>query len=381
MLASQRIASGETAISMNTFVESQFFPEAYRGTNYPPLPFVTRPDYPWAEQRFSAGDITAVAAYYKNIPPSRQDELNQLVSETYRKKLITVPFLEASLLLLGSGVLPEFQSLGKRLEHLCPAGCSGFEQQRAIDFVTDRTPNDIVAMVLRSDRLIATMTLFPFNRKNDIPSLSYLDVGSGFELLPDGPGLEVGRLAKINCSGYHLNGQKTSFVDMASIAAAFVVSERFVTKTGILSEPDSFICGDTHGTLISSLSRFFPLQISDSRINPDMLDDDSDVRGMSSHFIQRQVLGSFDTANDLLSAVRKVADSDPDRAHRIKGLLDSGLDSLGISSIHQFDPQRFRVHFFHFPFHHPKTRGGLAKMAKMIRWTASRPERPKRVLN
>jgi len=112
-----------------------------------------------------------------------------------------------------------------------------------------------------------------------------------------------------------------------------------------------------------------------------MLDDDSDVRGMSSHFIQRQVLGSFDTANDLLSAVRKVADSDPDRAHRIKGLLDSGLDSLGISSIHQFDPQRFRVHFFHFPFHHPKTRGGLAKMAKMIRWTASRPERPKRVLN
>jgi hypothetical protein len=225
------------------------------------------------------------------------------------------------------------------------------------------------------------MTLFPFSRKKDIPSLSYLDVGSAIGKLPDVPGLEVGRLAKINCNGYHFEDPENSFIDMASMAAAFIVSELFVSRKGILRDPESFICGDTHGTLISSLNRFFPLTVLDSRINPDMLHDDSDVRGMSSHFIQRQVLGSFDNATDLLAAIRKVADGDPDRARRIEILLDSGLDKLGISSIHQFDPKRFRVHFFHFPFDHPQTRRGLERMEKMIRWVASRPERPKRILN
>jgi len=381
MLASQRIATAGNTISMNAFVDGQLFPEVPSRRNPPSLPFAYRNDYRWAEQRYFAGDITAVVAFYKNIPQNEQDELNQLVSDTYRRKLISVPFLEASLLLLGSGVLPEFRSLGERLKHFCPANCPDIEQQKALDFVTDRTPNDIVIMVFRSDRLIATMTLFPFNRKYEIPSLSYLEVGTAFEQLPDVSSLEVGRLAKITCNGYHLEDPEKSFVDMVSMAAAFIVAELFVTKTGMLREPDSFICGDTHGALISSLKRFFPVKAFDSRINPDMLNDDSAVRGMSTHFIQRQVLGSFENANDLLSAIQKVAVSDPDLARRIEICMDAGLDRLGISSIHQFDPKRFRVHFFHFPFHHPKTRRGLTRMEKMIRWVASRPERPKRILN
>ena len=222
-------------MSMSAFAEGQPFPEAYRRINYHHLPYATQNDYRWTEQLYRAGDITAVVALYKNIPHYLQDELNQLVSETYRKKLITVPFLEASLLLLASGVLPEFQSLSEQLKHFCSTSCPAFEQQKAIEFVTSKNLNDIVIMVLRSDRLIATMTLFPFNRKYDIPSLSYLEVGSAFAQLPDVPSLEVGRLAKITCNGYHIGDPEKSFIDMASMAAAFIVSDKFVSKNGLFS--------------------------------------------------------------------------------------------------------------------------------------------------
>jgi hypothetical protein len=381
MLASQSIATGGNTISMNEFVEGQLLPEANSSKKYPHHPFAYQNDYHWAEQLYRTGDMVAVVAVYQNIPKYLQRELDQLVSETYRKKLLTVPFLEASLLLLASGVLPEFKSLSERSTQFCPASCLEFEQQKAIDFVTGRNPNDIVVMVLRSDRLIATMTLFPFNRRHDIPSLSYLEVDPVFEQLPDVPALEVGRLAKTTCNGYHLDDPENSFIDMASMAAAFIVSELFVSRNGMLRDPQSFICGDTHGTLITSLKRFFPLTVFDSRINPDMLKDDSDARGMSIYFIQRQVLGSFESADDLLAAIQNVADANPDRANRIEALLDSGLDTLGVSSIHQFDPKRFRVHFFHFPFHHPKTLRGLARMEQMMQWMTSRPSRPKRILN
>jgi hypothetical protein len=381
MLALEKNSRRRDAMSMSAFAEGQPFPEAYRRINYHHLPYATQNDYRWTEQLYRAGDITAVVALYKNIPHYLQDELNQLVSETYRKKLISVPFLEASLLLLASDVLPEFRSLSERLTHFCPTRCPEFEQQKAIEFVTSQNSNDIVVMVLRSDRLIATMTLFPFNRKYDIPSLSYLEVGSDFAQLPDVPSLEVGRLAKITCNGYHLDDPEKSFIDMVSMAAAFIVSDIFVSKNGLLRDSDSFICGDTHGTLITSLKRFFPLTIIDSRINPDMLKDDSAVRGMSTHFIQRQVLGFFESANDLLAAIQKVADSDRDLAHRIETLLNLGLDRLGVPSIHKFVPKRFRVHFFHFPYHHPKTVKGLARMEQMMRWMTSRPGRPKRILN
>ena len=381
MLALEKYSRRGDTMSMSAFAQGQPLPEAYRRINFQHLPYATQNDYRWAEQLYRAGDITAVVALYKNIPHYLQDELNQLVSETYRKKLISVPFLEASLLLLASGVLPEFRSLSERLTHFCPTRCPESEQQKAIEFVTSQNSNDIVVMVLRSDRLIATMTLFPFNRKYDIPSLSYLEVGSAFAQLPDVSSLEVGRLAKITCNGYHLDDPEKSFIDMVSMAAAFIVSDIFVSKNGLLRDSDSFICGDTHGTLITSLKRFFPLTIIDSRINPGMLKDDSAVRGMSTHFIQRQVLGSFESANDLLAAIQKVADSDRDLAHRIETLLNLGLDRLGVPSIHQFVPKRFRVHFFHFPYHHPKTVKGLARMEQMMRWMTSRPGRPKRILN
>ena len=381
MLAAKSIGAGNDTMSTGTFAESRPYPDVNHRKTYPHLPFASRENYHWAEQLYTTADITAVVAIYKNIPAYLQEKLNQLISETYRKKLLTVPFLEASLLLLDSGVLPEFRALREQSQQFCPANRLKFEQQKAIDFVTSRDPNDIVVMVLRSDKLIATMTLFPFNSKYEIPSLSYLEVDPSFEQLPDVPALEVGRLAKTTCNGYQLDEPENSFVDMACMAAAFIVSELFVSKNGLLSDSESFICGDTHGTLIASLKRFFPLTVFDSRINPEMLHNDSDVRGMSIYFIQRQVLGFFECADDLLAAIQKVADCNPDMAHRIGTLLDMGLDRLGVTSIHEFDPKRFRVHFFHFPFHHPKTEKGLLRMEQMVQWMTSRPGRPQRLLN
>ena len=361
---------------MNNFAEGLLSTEVNRSVSYPHLPFVFREDYHWAERVYRSGDMVALVALYRNIPRYLQIELNQLVAETYRKKLLTVPFLEASLLLLASGVLPEFRSLSRTLKKFCPASCLDFEQYRAIEFVTAKDQNDPVVMVLRADRLIATMTLFPFNRKEDIPSLSYLEVDGACEQLPDAPSLEVGRLAKTTCNGYANENSENRFIDMASMAAAFIVSERFASENGLLSDPRSFICGDTHGCLITSLKRFFPITIIDSRINADMLQEGNYARGMSIYFVQRQILGSFESAEHLLAAIHDVGKSDPAIAHRIRELLESGLKTLGVASIYQFDPQRFKVHFFYFPFHHPDTLKGLARMEQMMHWMTSRPDRP-----
>ena len=360
---------------MNNFAEGLLIPEVNRSISYPHIPFVFKEDYFWAEQVYRSGDIVALVALYKNIPKYLQKDLAQLVAETYRKKLFAVPLLEASLLLLASGVLPKFQSLSRRLKQFYPTSCLDFEQKKGIEFVTTKNPNDPVVMVLRANRLIATMTLFPFSRKEDIPSRSYLELDQVYEQLPDVLAVEVGRLAKTNCNGYSAENSENRFIDLASVAAAFTVSDRFVSENGLAGDPRSFICGDTHGSLITSLKRFFPVTIIDSRINPDMLKEGNHARGMSIHFIQRQVLGSFENAEQLVAAIHKVGKLYPRTANRIIELLESGLRNLGVASIYQFDPKRFRVHFFHFPYHHPDTRKGFARMEQMMHWMASRSDR------
>jgi len=361
---------------MDNFTEGLLNSYINGSLSHPHLPFIyKKEDYLWAEQVYRSGDIVALVALYKNIPEYLQKELNQLVAETYRKKLFIVPLLEASLLLLASGVLPDCRSLSRGLNEFCPTSCLDFEQKRGIEFVTTKNPNDPVVMVLRADRLIATMTLFPFSRKEDIPSLSYLEVAQVFEKLPDVPAVEVGRLAKTNCNGCGAENSESRFIDMASVAAAFTVSDRFVSENGLAGDPRSFICGDTHGSLITSLKRFFPVTVIDSRINTDMLKAGNHARGMSIYFIQRQVLGSFENAEHLVAAIHRVAKRHPGTAHRIIELIESGLRTLGLASIYQFDPKRFRVHFFYFPYHHPDTRKGFARMAQMMHWMAGRSDR------
>ena len=367
-------------MSMNMFVEGRRVPYLDSSQSYPHVAeFYDH--YDWAEQVYRSGEMVAAVAVYRNIPEYLQHDLDLLISETYRKKLLNIPFLEASLLLLASGVLPEFQSLSRRSKAFGPDCRLELEQQRAIEFVTARNPNDIVVMVMRSGRLIETMTLFSFERKQDIPSLSYLEMDPAFEQLPNVPALEVGRLAKTTCNGSARDDSENCFADMAALAAAFIAAQRYISDKGLLGSPSSFICGDTHGTLIKCLKRFFPLTVVDSRINPEMLKNGNNARGMSIYFLQRQVLGSFESSDELLATIQQVAASDPGSARRIKELLDLGLRKLGVASIRQFDPKRFRVHFFHFPFHHPKTSDGLAKMSHMMQWMTDRPGRSQRTLN
>ena len=331
------------------------------------FPFVrTTREFSWAEQVYHAGDTVALVAVYKNLPHYLQYNVDQLIQEEYIKKLFRVPLFEASLLLLSSGCLPGFRSLRERSKQLYSDSCIDLQQKKALDFISCRNPEDIVVLVMRSGQLIGTMTLFPFNRKQDIPSLSYLRMEPSFDQLPDVPALEVGRLAKATSNGNHDSCQGNNLINTMAMAAAFIVAKNFALQNGLLPAAESYICGDTYGSFISSLKRFFPLNTPNSTINPNMLEDESKVHGMGMYFIQRQVLGSFRSADDLRSAIETIENSHPGIAHRIKQLLESDLKSNGIKAIEKFDPEKFRVHFFHFPYHHPKTVEGFKRLEKVI---------------
>lgn len=376
MAATQGIAPQSHLRPINHFTEDQYLPGVNRKTDWAHFPFVhTEEEFSWAEQVYHAGDIVALISTWENIPYHLQKSIDRLISEEYRKKLFTVPLYEASLLLLSSGILPDFRSLSEQSKQLYSDSCLEVERQKAIDFVSSRKPDDIVVMVLRAGRLIGTMTLFPFDKKQDIPSLSYLKVEPPNEQLPDAPAIEVGRLAKATFNGHHGEGQENDLTNTPGLAAAFILAKGFALTNGLLSDPNSFICGDTYGSFIASLRRFFPLSILKSRINPGMLEDSSEVRDMAMYFIQRQVLGSFESTDDLISAIDNIGNSNPQIANRIKELVKSELKLSGIEAIHKFDPKRFRVHFFYFPFFHPKTTCGFERLEKMMQRIATRPKR------
>jgi len=323
-------------------------------------------EFSWAEQVYHAGDTVALVAVYKNLPHHLQYSVDRLLLEEYRKKLFRVPLFEASLLLLSSGCLPALHSLRGRLKRLYSDSSIDLQQQKALDFISCRNPEDIVVLVMRSGQLIGTMTLFPFSRKQDIPSLSYLRMEPSFNQLPDVPGLEVGRLAKATCNGDHNSCQGNNLINTMAMASAFIVAKNFALENGLFPAADSYICGDTYGSLISSLKRFFPMITTNSTINPDMLENESKVHGTGMYFIQRQVLGSFSSADDLMSAIESIENSHPDIAHRIKQLLESDLKTNGVKTIQKFDPEKFKLHFFHFTYHHPKTVEGFKRLEQVV---------------
>jgi len=332
------------------------------------FPFVrTTREFSWAEQVYQAGDTVALVAVYKNLPHHLQYNVDQLILEEYRKKLFRVPLFEASLLLMSSGCLPgDFRFLSERSKQIYPDGCFNDEQQKALDFVSSRNPEDIVVLVLRSGQLIGTMTLFPFSRKQDIPSLSYLTIEPSFDQLPDVPGVAVGRLAKATFNGYQSNDLGNDLTNTTAMVAAFIVTKNFVLQNGLVSAADSYMCGETYGCLISSLRRFFPLRTLNGTVNPNMLEDESKVQDMGMYFIQRQVLGSFRSADDLMSTIKTIENSHPDIAHRIRQLLESDLKTNGVKTIQKFDPEKFRVNFFYFPCYHPKTAEGFKRLEQVI---------------
>jgi len=235
-----------------------------------------------------------------------------------------------------------------------------------LEFISCRNPEDIVVLVMRSGQVIGTMTLFPFSRKQDIPSLSYLTIEPSFDHLPDVPGVAVGRLAKATFNGDQSNGLGNDLTNTTAMAVAFIVVKYFVLEKGLVSAPDSFICGETYGCLISSLKRFFPLRTLNATVNPNMLEDYSKNQGMGMYFIKRQVLGSFRSADDLMSTIKTIENSHPDIAHRIRQLLASDLKTNGVKTIQKFDPEKFRVNFFYFPCYHPKVAEGFKRLEQVI---------------
>ena len=335
--------------------------------NFDEFPFVhANKEFSWAEEVYHAGDTVALVAIYKNLPHHLQYDVDQLILEEYRKKLWRVPLFEASLLLLSSGCLPDLRSLCEQSKRYYSDSCNDLQQQKALDVISYRNPEDIVVLLMRSGQLMGTMTLFPFSKKKDIPSLSYLRMEPTFNQLPDVPALEVGRLAKATSNGNDDSCIGNDLINTMAMAAAFIVAKNFALKKGLLPAADSYICGDTYGSLISSLKRFFPLNTLKSSINLHMLEDGSKAHGTGMYFVQRQVLGSFSSADDLLSAIENIETSHPDIAHRIRKLLETDLKKNGIKTIEKFDPEKFRVQFFHFPYHHPKTVKGFKKLEKMI---------------
>jgi hypothetical protein len=351
----------------DNFCEDPDFFSINQRKNFTDFPFApTTRDYSWADQVYRAGETVALVAVYKNLPHYLQYSVDQLIQEEYKKKLFRIPLFEASLLLLSSECLPNLHSLSESSKRLYSDSGIECQQQKALDFILTRNPEDIVVLVMRPNQLVATMTLFPFRRKRDIPSLSYLRMDPSFDRLPNVPGLEVGRLAKLTPNGNCDHIQGNDLINTIGMAAAFIVAQNFALKRGLLPNTDSYICGDTYGSFISSLKRFFPIITKNSTINPNMLENESKVHGMGMYFIQRQVLGSFSSANDLMSAIENIESSFPDVANRIKQLLDSDLKTYGIQSIQKFDPEKFRVQFFYFPYHHPETIKGFEKLNKMI---------------
>jgi hypothetical protein len=366
MFATQSGITQNQQIPWDFFGENPDISNINQKENFADFPFVhTTKEFSWAEQVYHAGDTVALVAVYKNLPLHLQYNVDQLIQEEYRKKLVRVPLFEASLLLLSSGCLPGLRSLWERSKRLYSDSCSDLQQQKALDIISCRNPEDIVVLVMRSGQLIGTMTLFPFSRKQDIPSLSNLRMGPSFDQLPDVPALEVGRLAKATSNGNHDGCQGNDLMNTMAMATAFIVTKNFILKNGLIPAADSYICGDTYGSLISSLRRFFPMRIVKSRINPDMLEDESKVHGTGIYFIQRQVLGSFKSADDLVSVIKTIGNSHPDIAHRIKQLLESDLKTNGAKTIQKFDPEKFRVQFFYFPCYHPKTVEGFERLEQV----------------
>ena len=332
------------------------------------LPFInTAREFSWTEQEYHVGDTVALVAVYKNLPHHLQHSVDQLILEEYKRKLFRTPLFEASLLLLSSGCLPEnFRFLSERAKQIYPDGCFQDEQQKALDFISCRNPEDIVVLVMRSGQLIATMTLFPFNRKQDIPSLTYLSIEPSFDQLPDVPGVAVGRLAKATFNGHQGKVLGNDLTNTTAMAAAIIIAIDFAHEKGLFANAESFICGESYGCFISSLKRFFPLRTFKAKVNPNMLEDYSESQGMGMYFIQRQVLGAFKSADELISVIETIGSARPELAHRIKQLLESDLKTNGFSTIRKFDPQKFRVQFFSFPYHHQKVGEGLKRLDQMV---------------
>lgn len=377
MLAAQNLATGWNPRPMNDFVESQLFPGYNRNENSFYIPCGFREENSWAEQKFQAGEYTALVAIYDNVPSDLKNRLDRLVAAGYCKNLFLSNFFEASLLLLSSGTLTNLKYLAAPSKELYADYCSIRERKRASDYIACRNADDIVVLVLKSGALVGSMTLYPFNSKENMPSLSYLNLATAKNRLPNVPALEVGRLARAATGDDFAATSDSGLLKTSWIALAFLVARDFVINNGLLDHPESFVCGDTYGSLIASLKHFFPIETVPSSLRNDILDENGVARDVAIYFLQRQVLGSFESADDFIEAINVISNCNPKIAHRILALMEAGLKKMGITSLQNFDAKKFKIDFFYFPLHHEQTVKGLNRLEKVIlKLAAHQPRSP-----
>jgi hypothetical protein len=366
MLASQIIPARVNPRPMNDFIAGQQFAGLNSGDHYLHIPADLSREYSWAEETYQAGEITAMVARYSHIPLDLKKKLDEMIAAGYCKNLFLAPFYEASLLILSSGIIPGLRFLAERSKEVYAEYCATAECQRAKDFVSCRKSDDIVVLVLKSGSLMGSMTLYPFSKKEDLPSLSYLRLGPAKNRLFDVPAFEVGRLAKATGPNEHAEKSPADVLSTVWLAAAFLVARDFVVQNGLLKHQNSYVCGDTYGSLLASLQHFFPIVVDGSAIRTDILDEKNGARDVAIYFLQRQVLGFFESANDFMATIAEIGNSKPDVARRIVALMEAGLKKTGIKSLQKFDPKKFRVNFFYFPYQHPKTAAGLKRLEKIL---------------
>jgi hypothetical protein len=367
VLVSQSIAAGGDQSPMNDFAASQISTPINGTGSYPFIPYDIGYEYSWAEQKYQAGEFTALVARYGNIPFGLKKSLDQLLAAGYGKSLFLSNLFEASLLLLSSGIIPNLGPLAEPCKQLYGEYSSTIELQRASSFISLRKADDIVVLALKSGQILGSMTLYPFSKKEDMPSLSYLSLGKFEALLPDVPAVEAGRLVKSAADDDQNADSCDSLLKAVWIAVAFLVARDFLIKSGLLEDPKSYICGDTHGSLLASLQHFFPIEIVPSFVRADILDEKSEARDVAIYFLQRQVLGSFKSADDFIDAINEIESLNPKIAFRILELVTTGLKQLGIPSLKNFDAEKFKINFFYFTFQHERTRHGFDRLEKLVR--------------
>jgi hypothetical protein len=319
----------------------------------------------WAEYEYRSGGLVVLIAPYEKIPADLRSKADQLVVQEYRRCLFETSLFGAALQLLAANKKSSLAWIRDSSQNTFRSGFSD-ELQRGINYITRRSPKDIVLIVLGGGEIIFTMTLFPFKSPGEIPSRAYLSLDPILNQLPNASAIEIGRLAKRPLDKPESQGRRRDLVHLASTAAAFRAGRDFVIQKGLVDAPDSYICGTTANGLVTMLKSFFPLQVVNAKLNPEIFEEKGNGRGMAIYFLQRQVLGSFESVEELFSRIDDLRQTDPKAANDIMANLQSGLKNMGVSGLNGFRPQKFVFKFFHFPFHHPDSLQGFRRMEKVV---------------
>lgn len=314
----------------------------------------------WYEEKYEVGNIKAVVAIHKNIPVDIQIELNELLLYNYEKFIFNVELFDAAMLLLAGGYLPHQDKIsqyhymrltGTGMHKYYLHGKSGAHlKEEALTYIADRGPDETVVLVFKDDEIIGTMTLTMYENRAAMTGMEYIksDIFSGY---PDGPGLEIGRLAK---------GPQKDLLSSAAMTTAFIVTENyFKNYPEVLPGPfnELFVCGETFKHVADGLSLFFPITTLKTTLNWAVLD-----HPLGMYFLTRDVISSFPSTEYLIQLIEYYKNNNL-AGGKIRALIEYGTGK----PIEKFVPEKFHIFLFHFNYGDPRTQVGFKEMDKLIK--------------